>query len=216
MASNKWNDCQAVYPPPQEIALAPQDKGKKDTVKKKGGEVDRWKFPALEKLARKIYNAIQKEFKNPEGLTKNVTRGCQVLCQELVILRKSLDISEAHPFFHEFGCKGKVYLITNNPANSGVDVAISKFQEAVTAAVQQKNSARTSNDGLRVGCILLDPKCRESVVSLNLYSLIAFLMLLMWRVLQLRSITSIFQRKKRDHGTPIAAVSLRMNAQEHG
>jgi hypothetical protein len=159
---SKWKDCINIYPLGEEIAKALQDAGKKETAKKKGREFEWQRFPLIETLARKIYTSIQKQF-NPEGLTKIVSRGAQLLYKELVMLRKHVDSTEADVFFHRFSKYGKVFLITNSPNHSGIDVAIGHFQDAIENALKQKISARTSNNGLRVGCILLDPKYCGSV-----------------------------------------------------
>jgi hypothetical protein len=159
----KWKDCPLIYPPSDEIALALQDVGKSEKATRKGREVQLHKFPLIEKLARKIYNAIQKEFKNPVGLTKNVTRGSKGLYQELVMLRKHVDAVETDPFFHKYSKDGKVFLIANAAVHSGINIAIGHFQEAIENNLQQKNTARTSSDGLRIGCILLDPQYRDTV-----------------------------------------------------
>lgn len=158
----EWKLCQPLYPTPEEIVLALQDVGKSEKVKRKGREITRQKYPLLEKLARKVYTNIQKEI-NPEGLTKNVSRGAQALYKEFVLLRKHVDISETNVFFHSYGKDGQVFLITNEPQHSGLDVAIGNFQSSIEAFVKQKNSARTCNDGLRVASILLDPTHRDSV-----------------------------------------------------
>jgi hypothetical protein len=59
-----------------------------------------------------------------------------------------------------------VFLITPSPVHAGLDVAIDRFQDSVEALLHQKNSARTPNDGLRLGCIMLDPAFRESVAGI--------------------------------------------------
>jgi hypothetical protein len=58
---------------------------------------------------------------------------------------------------------GKVYIITNDPVRCGVNIALDQFEESILAAIHQKNTARTSADGLWLGCIMLDPKYRDSV-----------------------------------------------------
>ena len=158
-----WKDSPNIYPPPEEIVEALQDCGKKEKATKKGREYERQRFLAIEKLARKIYNAIREEFKNPEGLTKNVSRGAQGLYKEIVLLRKHADVTETDAFYHQYGKEGKVYLIANSPSRSGLDIAVNNFQLAIESSVQQKNTARTCNDGLRVACLLLDSKYRQSV-----------------------------------------------------
>jgi hypothetical protein len=158
----EWRLLDGLYPDSEEIVVALQDVGKSETVKRKGREITRQKYPLLLKLARNLYTNIQKEC-NPDGLTKNVSRGAQALYKELVLLRKQVDISETHVFFHSYGKDGMVFLIANEPMRCGVDVAIGNFQAATQAFVQQKNSARTCNDGLRVASILLDPTHRDSV-----------------------------------------------------
>ena len=70
------------------------------------------------------------------------------------------------PFFHQCGRDGKVYLISNVTRHSGVDIAVEMFQEHIVQQNSQKNVARTMNDGLRIGCVLLDPRCRDTVVGM--------------------------------------------------
>jgi hypothetical protein len=158
----EWKLCETLYPSPEEIVGALQDVGKSETVKRKGREITRQKYPLILKLARKIYTNIQKEL-NPEGLTKNISRGAQALYKEIVLVRRHVDISETDVFFHSYGIDGQVFLITNEPKRCGIDVAIGNFQSSIEAFIKQKNSARTCNDGLRLASILLDSKHRESV-----------------------------------------------------
>lgn len=160
----KWKDCAAVYPSAEEIAIALQDEGQGKSVKEKGSQSERYRYPLIDKLARKIYTSIQKHFNNPEGLTKNVSRGKESLYKEIILGRKLMELSEVPPFFHKFaGKEGRVYVITTSTVHLGMDVILDRFQDSVIAAMQQKNSARTPNDGLRLACIMLDAKYRGSV-----------------------------------------------------
>ena len=161
-----WKDCAALYPPPEEIAKALQDQGTVKKEKKGGKEVSKHRFPLVEKLVSKMHNAIYKEFNKPDGLTKNSTRGRVPLLKDLTLNRRHVDISETDPFFHPYGKDGKVFIITNTPKHGGIDVAIGSFQEHIKAFIHQKNVARTMNDGLRLGCILLDSKHRDTVSGL--------------------------------------------------
>jgi hypothetical protein len=162
----QWKDCSAVYPSFEEITTAIQDLGKHQVVKVKGREQRQHRYPLVEKLASKVYSSILLEFNNPEGLTKNVHRGKMTLVREIIIRRRHTDISETDSLFHPYGIEGKVYIITNNTVHAGLDVCIKSFQEAIEASIRQKNTARTSNDGLRLGCILLDGKYRGSVAGI--------------------------------------------------
>jgi hypothetical protein len=166
MTSNIWKDCHAVYPPFEEIVTAIQDLGKHQVVKHKGKEIRQHRYPLVEKLAAKIYASIQTEFHNPEGLTKNVSRGKMTLVRDIIIRRRHTDISETDPIFHPYGSNGKVYIVTNSTIHAGLDVCLKSFQDSIEATLRQKNSARTSNDGLRLGCILLDGKYRGSVAGI--------------------------------------------------
>jgi hypothetical protein len=166
MSSTLWKDCKAVYPPIDEIATALQDLGKHQVVKNKGKEVQQHRYPLVEKLAAKIYSSIQLECNNPEGLTKNVSRGKMTLVRDIILRRRHTDITETDPLFHKFGKDGKVYIITNCTEHAGLDVCLKAFQEAIETSLRQKNSARTSNDGLRLGCILLDSQYRGSVTGI--------------------------------------------------
>ena len=51
------------------------------------------RFPLLEKLAQKLYCAIAKEYRNPEGLTVNASRGKQPLLKEMILSRRHVDAS---------------------------------------------------------------------------------------------------------------------------
>ena len=160
-----WKDNNNLYPPAEEIATALQDTGKRHTMKQKGREVSIHKYPLIDKLALKLYTAIVSLYK-PDGVTKNKTRGRQFLYKDLVQSRRHRDISETDPFFHQFGKEGKVFLITNDTRHAGVDVCVQNFQRSVEQQLRQKNSARTSQDGLRLGCILLDTQFRSSVAGI--------------------------------------------------
>jgi hypothetical protein len=157
----RWKDCESIYPPEEEIVEALQDPGKNQQVKRKGRDVSIHRYPLIEKLAGKIFGFIQKEFK-PDGLTKNSTRGKQPLLQEILLSRKHFDLSECPPAFHRFGKEGKVYLLTTSQT-AGLEVAVDRFQDYVLHVTNQKNSARTSNDGLRLASIMLDSQCRGMV-----------------------------------------------------
>ena len=162
-ATAAWHLCTGIYPSAEEIVVALQDLGKGKVVKQKKRDVQQHKYPLIEKLATKLYTGIQKEFNNPDGLTKNVTRGKQPLIREIIMARRHVDVSETHPFFHQHGRDGKVYLIANSPGHCGLDIAVKRFQDSIIQAMKQKNSARTYNDGIRLGCILLDSKYRGTV-----------------------------------------------------
>jgi hypothetical protein len=74
-----------------------------------------------------------------------------------------MDVTEAHVYFHTFGKGGKVMLIANEPTRCGLNRAVLHFQEAIEQEHKKKISARTSDDGIRLGCILLDSQYRETV-----------------------------------------------------
>ena len=161
-----WKDNDNIYPPAAEIAAALQDMGKRQVVKQKGREVPIHKYPMIDKLAGKIYASILSLYNNPEGLTKNKTRGKQFLYRDIIQSCRHRDISESDPFFHQFGKDGKVFVITNHTRHAGIDVCVQNFQRSIEHQLRQKNSARTSNDGLRLGCILLDPQYRSTVAGI--------------------------------------------------
>jgi hypothetical protein len=79
------------------------------------------------------------------------------------MMRKHTDISETRLFFHQFAKAGKVYIIANDLVWCGVNIALDQFKESILAAIHQKNTALTSADGLRLGCIMLDPKYQDSI-----------------------------------------------------
>lgn len=161
----RWKDNASIYPDPQEIARCLQEPGVASTRKRNKKDVPCTKFPLIDKLAVKIYKSIQEQY-NPEGLTKNVTRGKERLVQGLVLHRRHADVSHVNTFFHQFQVDGKVYVITDNVNNSGIDVPIDRFQSEVEMELKRKNSARTCNDGLRLASIMLDPKYRAIVAPL--------------------------------------------------
>jgi hypothetical protein len=160
--SSRWKDNASVYPSAGEIAAALQDQGKVVVVKRKGGNLNKHRYPLIEKLASKVYAKIRQEFA-PDGLTKNVSRGKTPLYKEILLSRRHVDVTETDPFFLEYTQDGKVFLINNSPVHCGLDHSIDHFQDFVLQQTQQKNSARTNNDGLRLGCILLDANHRGSV-----------------------------------------------------
>jgi hypothetical protein len=118
----------------------------------------------MEKLATKVFTAIQCNL-NPKGLIKNVSRGKIPLFKEMLLSQKHVDISKTHSAFHTYGKDGKVFLIGNDPILAGLSFAVDRFQEYIQVQLEQKNSARTFNDGIRLGCIMLDPKYRLSVAG---------------------------------------------------
>ena len=83
-----------------------------------------------------------------------------------MVHRSHKDVTETHPFFHPYAKDGRVYLIKNDATNCGLDLPLQRFQELVESLLQQKNSDRTSNDGLRLGSILLDNQYRGSVAGI--------------------------------------------------
>ena len=105
---------------------------------------------------------ILKEF-SPKCLTINTSRGCQGLYKEMLILCKDFDVTESNVFFHKYGKDGKVFLIKNDPLCCGIDLAIENFQQSSEIELEKKNAARTSHDGLRLGCIMLDPQYCDAV-----------------------------------------------------
>jgi hypothetical protein len=164
-SNTKWSQSATIYPPFEEIIKSLQDPGKSVTVKKGGGrEYSSHKYPLMEKLATKVFTAIQRNL-NPEGLTKNVSRGKIPLFKEMLLSRKHVDISETHSAFHPYGKDGKVFLIGNDPIHAGLSFAVDRFQEYIQVQLEQKNSARTFNDGIRLGCIMLDPKYHSSMAG---------------------------------------------------
>jgi hypothetical protein len=162
--SVRWKNSPRLYPVFEEIAEALQDEGKEVKRKVKGQERVVTSFPKIEKLAHKVYQSIVKEF-SPDGLTKNATRAKKPLYAALVVNRKHTDVTETHPFFHPFGKSGKVFLVTNSPEHCGLDICIDQFQNHYENLIKQKNSARTGDDGLRLGLIMLESDHRGSVTG---------------------------------------------------
>jgi hypothetical protein len=161
-----WKDHAKIYPPVQEIAAALQDPGKKETKKRSGKDHIITKYPQIEKLAIKIFKAIQREYRNPEGLEKNASRGKRHLIVEILVARKHIDVTEVHTIFHQFAKDGKVFLCQNDPVRCGLDHCVARYQQHINSLIQQKNNARTPNDGLRLTGILLDSTYRNEVSSI--------------------------------------------------
>jgi hypothetical protein len=158
----RWKDEPKIYPPVEEVIAALQDVGKAVKVTQKGKDTMKTRFVLMEKLALKVYTQIKKVF-NPEGLTKNATRGKQRLFKEILLSRKHVDVTELDVFFHPYAKDGKVYTISNSRVHCRLDLAIEAFQKDLEAFLAQKNTARTANDGLRLACIMLDATYRGSV-----------------------------------------------------
>ena len=157
-----WSDCNDIYPTVREIAEALQDPGKERTKVVNGTKQNVTTFPLLQKLCTKIYQQIQNIYK-PQGLTKNTTRGREILASLVLMHRRHADAVDLDVFFHEFARKGKVYIITNNVVHCGLDIPIREFQATVVDQMVKSKATRTSNDGLRLALTLLDPKYREAV-----------------------------------------------------
>ena len=164
-AVEEWHKVASIYPSPGEIATALQDAGKEKVVKNKKGQVTQHRFPLMEKLATDVYKRIFTELK-PEGLTKNVSRGKLPLYKEIVLKRRHVDVHETNPFFHQYRKDGKVYLIANDPKLCGLDLAVQSFQDYIKSETNKRNMSRTTNDGLRLSCIMLDAKFRGPVSSI--------------------------------------------------
>ena len=158
-----WADCQAIYPDASEIAEALQDPGKKAMKVVNGVRQPFTTFPLIQKLSSKIYQQIQAVYHNPEGLTKNTSRGRESLAGNILMARKLSDATNLDPFFHKYAINGQVYIVTNNPINSGLNIPIKEFQRTIVTMLRKAKASRTSNDGLRLALTLLDPKYRSSV-----------------------------------------------------
>ena len=158
----EWRDNKEIYPSPEVIADALQDLGRSKETKSKGRTVKETKYPKMEKMCTGIYKKIQMIYK-PVGFTTNQTRGSKALIMECLLCRKHKDIFNCEAFFHPYGKEGKVYVITNDPIDSGLSIAIKGFQDHVELNAKQKNAARTPNDGLRLAGILMDPQHRSPV-----------------------------------------------------
>lgn len=153
-----------MHPSPDETATALQDRGVRATKKKKGKDVPHHKYPSVERLAGKTHNAIQG--KVTEKLDSNVSGGRAKLMADLTITRKHVDVSEVDPFFVPCTKDGKAHLLKNDLKTCGIELSIKHFQEQINQVQRQKNAARTHNDGLRLACVMLDPKCRAEVAGI--------------------------------------------------
>ena len=158
----KWSTCSAIYPSPEEIARALQDPGTVVEPKKSNKKGQRtYRYPRIEKLSRTVFTHIAKKLS--PGLTQNVTRGSKGIYSAIIEARKQVDVVEQHPFFLQYGKDGLVFLITNSPEHCGLNLIVDRFQESIELLKRQKNAARTSNDGLRLACVLLHPNNRAAV-----------------------------------------------------
>ena len=77
--------------------------------------------------------------------------------------RKLTDAMTLNPFFHQFAKNGQVYVITNNPTTSGLEIPLKEFQESILDMLRKTKACRTHNDDLRLSLTMLDPKYREAV-----------------------------------------------------
>jgi hypothetical protein len=163
-----WCECMDIYPDAQEIATALQDPGKRHSKTVNGSQQQVSTFPLIQKICTKIYQRIQTLY-NPDGLTKNITRGRESLTSLVLLSRKLTDAMYLDVFFHRFAKNGQVYTITNNPIHCGLDIPIKEFQATILDQIKRAKSTRTSNDGLRLALTLLDPKYRDatSIVMSN-------------------------------------------------
>jgi hypothetical protein len=160
-----WSDCMAIYPDASEIATSLQDPGKKVMKIMNGTRQPVTTFPLIQKLCTKIYQSIRTIY-NPDGLTKNATRGRESLAATILMARKLQDVTTLDPFFHKFAKNGQVYILTNNPDHSGLDIVIKEFQGSIIDSLRKAKTSRTSNDGLRLALTMLDSKYRESVSTI--------------------------------------------------
>lgn len=119
-------------------------------------------YPKIQKICSQIYHQIQALY-NPEGLTKNTTRGRESLASLVLMYRKLSDAMNLDVFFHSYARNGQVYIITNNPAHCGLDIPLKEFQATILGQIRKARTSRTSHDGLRLALTLLDSKYRESV-----------------------------------------------------
>lgn len=160
-----WSDCKTIYPDSSEIAAALQDPGKKVMKIVNGTRQPNTSFPLIQKLCTKIYQAIQSIY-NPDGLTKNVTRGREALASLILCLRKTQDVTNLDPFYHKYAVKGQVFIITNDPVHSGINIAIKQYQESIVDVLRKAKTNRTPNDGLRLALTMLDSKYRAGISTI--------------------------------------------------
>jgi hypothetical protein len=77
-----------------------------------------------------------------------------------------VEITTVDPFFHPYAIDGKVYIVANETKRCGLDTIVERFQNLVESSLNKKVAARTFNDGLRLGLILLDPQYRQQVTAM--------------------------------------------------
>lgn len=126
-----------MYPPPSEIIDALQDPGKTVMKVLNGVRQPVAIFPLVQKLSSKIYQQIQMVYK-PEGLTKNTTRGRESLNSLILMARKLTDAMHLDAFFHKYAVNGQVYIISNNPLHSGIDIPIKLFQGSINDMLRKE------------------------------------------------------------------------------
>ena len=159
-----WEMHNAIYPAAKDIAAALQDQGKVVQRKNNGRGDQQHIFPEITKLAKLVFTSIQKYYPM-STLGKNISRDSKMLYNYILQLRKSIDVTSTHVFFHEFAKSGKIFTIKNCSKNCGLNLAVYHFRVNHQEASQKKNSSRTKDDGLRLSLIMLDPEFRSMVVN---------------------------------------------------
>ena len=158
----RWKDELSIYPSSAEIAKALNDHGEKAERTRKGKKYPYHRYPVLQKLAQQLFTNIKDKF-NPQGQTTNVSRGKEKILNDILLQRKLIDVSEADPSLLPYAKDGKVFAIKDCPLLLGLDVCVENYQKLLELTTLQRQLERTCNDGLRLGCILLDPQYRQSV-----------------------------------------------------
>mmetsp|Transcript_121592 Transcript_121592/g.349491 ORF Transcript_121592/g.349491 Transcript_121592/m.349491 type:complete len:342 (-) Transcript_121592:231-1256(-) len=115
-------------------------------------------------MSSKIYQKIQTLY-NPEGLTKNATRGRDSLANCILLHRKLSDVTQLDVFFHKYAKNGQVYTITDNPSHCGLDIPVKEYQSSIMDHIRKAKTSRTCNDGLRLSLTMLDTKYRGSIAA---------------------------------------------------
>eukprot|EP00980_Cylindrotheca_fusiformis_P018205 scaffold5895_cov150-Cylindrotheca_fusiformis.AAC.2 len=163
---SRWKDDTSIFPSLEFILECLQDQGqqitKTDSTTGQTLKVARYK--KLGKLATQVYQAIIKKFE-PEGLTKNISRGKDSLLKGLIGNRKEFCVSITPRSFHPYQQEGQVLAFCPTEPYAGLDRVIDQYQDwcSNNNASKRRAVVRTSNDGLRLACIMLDSKYRGSV-----------------------------------------------------
>jgi hypothetical protein len=172
MADNRYLDPNdpSLFPGLVPFVCGIQDEGKQDN--KKPHII---KYSQLDKLAKDIADRLAKH--EPRGMPANVTRRKNDVTKILVSMRKHVDKTNTRLELVSIVCNPenkvtsvsepeKIFVITNDIANAGFNVAMTALLSAWSQRSVGINLNRTPNDALRVTGIMLDPDIRGGIHGL--------------------------------------------------